>query len=157
MQIFTREWFKSKFLHDEIDEFSSQFFTFSYYIFLQMMRINASHCLSMYRLCLLSISKYYSSVFHYLYSNSSDYFQKLCNMVIELLLEESNIQPVSTPVTVCGDIHGQVMIRFWCFMQSKNFIIFNFFHCVVLRSRRIIQNWWSSSQYKLYLYGRFCW
>lgn len=33
--------------------------------------------------------------------------KKLCNMVIDLLLEESNIQPVSTPVTVCGDIHGQ--------------------------------------------------
>lgn len=30
-------------------------------------------------------------------------------MVCDLLLEESNIQPVSTPVTVCGDIHGQVM------------------------------------------------
>ena len=29
-------------------------------------------------------------------------------MVCELLLEESNVQPVSTPVTVCGDIHGQV-------------------------------------------------
>lgn len=29
-------------------------------------------------------------------------------MVCDLLLEESNIQPVSTPVTVCGDIHGQV-------------------------------------------------
>ncbi|XP_024947235.1 serine/threonine-protein phosphatase 6 catalytic subunit isoform X2 [Cephus cinctus] len=28
-------------------------------------------------------------------------------MVCDLLLEESNIQPVSTPVTVCGDIHGQ--------------------------------------------------
>ena len=25
----------------------------------------------------------------------------------ELLLEESNVQPVASPVTVCGDIHGQ--------------------------------------------------
>ncbi|XP_023718846.1 serine/threonine-protein phosphatase 6 catalytic subunit [Cryptotermes secundus] len=33
--------------------------------------------------------------------------KKLCDMVCDLLLEESNIQPVSTPVTVCGDIHGQ--------------------------------------------------
>ena len=35
-------------------------------------------------------------------------FQQLCDYVSELLLEESNVQPVSTPVTVCGDIHGQV-------------------------------------------------
>ena len=33
--------------------------------------------------------------------------QKLCDLVCDLLLEESNVQPVSTPVTVCGDIHGQ--------------------------------------------------
>ncbi|XP_062574022.1 serine/threonine-protein phosphatase 6 catalytic subunit-like [Saccostrea cucullata] len=33
--------------------------------------------------------------------------KKLCDMVCELLLEESNVQPVSSPVTVCGDIHGQ--------------------------------------------------
>ncbi|KAK2156201.1 hypothetical protein LSH36_219g01058 [Paralvinella palmiformis] len=33
--------------------------------------------------------------------------KKLCEYVSELLLEESNVQPVSTPVTVCGDIHGQ--------------------------------------------------
>lgn len=33
--------------------------------------------------------------------------KQLCEMVKELLMEESNIQPVQTPVTVCGDIHGQ--------------------------------------------------
>jgi len=31
----------------------------------------------------------------------------LCEMVKEYLLEESNVQPVSSPVTICGDIHGQ--------------------------------------------------
>lgn len=25
----------------------------------------------------------------------------------EILAEESNVQPVRTPVTVCGDVHGQ--------------------------------------------------
>lgn len=34
--------------------------------------------------------------------------KKLCDIVSSILLEESNVQPVSTPVTVCGDIHGQV-------------------------------------------------
>jgi len=33
--------------------------------------------------------------------------KSLCEMVKELLIEESNVQPVSTPVTICGDIHGQ--------------------------------------------------
>ncbi|QPG74140.1 sporulation-induced protein [Brettanomyces nanus] len=31
----------------------------------------------------------------------------LCEKVKDLLMEESNIQPVKSPVTVCGDIHGQ--------------------------------------------------
>lgn len=35
--------------------------------------------------------------------------KQLCDIVKSLLLEESNIQPVSSPVTICGDIHGQ----FW--------------------------------------------
>ncbi|KAL0485890.1 serine/threonine-protein phosphatase [Acrasis kona] len=33
--------------------------------------------------------------------------KKLCNYVKDILIEESNVQPVSSAVTVCGDIHGQ--------------------------------------------------
>ena len=47
-------------------------------------------------------------------------FQKLCDYVSELLLEESNVQPVSTPVTVCGDIHGQVVILWNIFWLTRN-------------------------------------
>ena len=31
----------------------------------------------------------------------------VCEKAKEILLEESNVHPVSAPVTVCGDIHGQ--------------------------------------------------
>lgn len=31
----------------------------------------------------------------------------ICEKAKEIFLEESNVQPVSSPVTVCGDIHGQ--------------------------------------------------
>eukprot|EP01060_Flectonema_neradi_P038955 TRINITY_DN8355_c0_g1_i4.p1 TRINITY_DN8355_c0_g1~~TRINITY_DN8355_c0_g1_i4.p1 ORF type:complete len:305 (+),score=17.53 TRINITY_DN8355_c0_g1_i4:206-1120(+) len=33
--------------------------------------------------------------------------KKLCRHVCNILCEESNVQTVSTPVIVCGDIHGQ--------------------------------------------------
>ena len=31
----------------------------------------------------------------------------LCKKVKEILVEESNVQNISSPVVVCGDIHGQ--------------------------------------------------
>eukprot|EP00008_Paramoeba_atlantica_P003199 CAMPEP_0201493240 /NCGR_PEP_ID=MMETSP0151_2-20130828/36581_1 /ASSEMBLY_ACC=CAM_ASM_000257 /TAXON_ID=200890 /ORGANISM="Paramoeba atlantica, Strain 621/1 / CCAP 1560/9" /LENGTH=209 /DNA_ID=CAMNT_0047880487 /DNA_START=63 /DNA_END=689 /DNA_ORIENTATION=- len=31
----------------------------------------------------------------------------LCDIVVECLIEESNVQPVRSPVIICGDIHGQ--------------------------------------------------
>mmetsp|Transcript_21994 Transcript_21994/g.39008 ORF Transcript_21994/g.39008 Transcript_21994/m.39008 type:complete len:305 (-) Transcript_21994:389-1303(-) len=40
-------------------------------------------------------------------------YKALCGKVKEILIEESNIQPVNSPVTVCGDIHGQ----FWDVME----------------------------------------
>ena len=30
----------------------------------------------------------------------------LCEKIKEILVEESNVHPVSTPVIICGDIHG---------------------------------------------------
>ena len=38
---------------------------------------------------------------------TEDELRDLCELVKELLLEESNVQAVYSPVTVCGDIHGQ--------------------------------------------------
>lgn len=38
---------------------------------------------------------------------SENDLKRLCEYVKELMLEESNVQPVYAPVTVCGDIHGQ--------------------------------------------------
>ncbi|OJD10553.1 serine/threonine-protein phosphatase [Blastomyces percursus] len=38
---------------------------------------------------------------------SEHHMKQLCEIVKEFMMEESNIQPVSAPVTICGDIHGQ--------------------------------------------------
>lgn len=34
--------------------------------------------------------------------------QEICAKAIEILVQEANIQQVYTPVTICGDIHGQL-------------------------------------------------
>ena len=34
-------------------------------------------------------------------------FKNLCEYTQELMLEESTVHPVQSPVTICGDIHGQ--------------------------------------------------
>eukprot|EP01041_Mallomonas_annulata_P005172 gene5172-10343_t len=33
--------------------------------------------------------------------------KRLCTLVKGILMEEANVQPVKSPVTICGDIHGQ--------------------------------------------------
>ncbi|KRX06347.1 hypothetical protein PPERSA_04960 [Pseudocohnilembus persalinus] len=33
--------------------------------------------------------------------------KEICKLAIEIMSNESNLQPVATPVNVCGDIHGQ--------------------------------------------------
>ncbi|XP_026190852.1 serine/threonine-protein phosphatase PP2A-4 catalytic subunit-like [Cyclospora cayetanensis] len=69
----------------------------------------------------------------------------LCDKLKEILMEEGNVQPVQTPVTVVGDIHGQfhdLMQMFKCAgtCPSVNFLFlgdyvdrgFNSLECVTL-------------------------
>ncbi|EDQ92961.1 uncharacterized protein MONBRDRAFT_17180 [Monosiga brevicollis MX1] len=38
---------------------------------------------------------------------SEEQVVELCRKAREILVEEANVQPVQSPVTICGDIHGQ--------------------------------------------------
>ncbi|KAH7554241.1 hypothetical protein JRO89_XS12G0141100 [Xanthoceras sorbifolium] len=38
---------------------------------------------------------------------SEQQVKALCEKAKEILMDESNVQPVKSPVTICGDIHGQ--------------------------------------------------
>ncbi|CAF3830662.1 unnamed protein product [Rotaria magnacalcarata] len=34
-------------------------------------------------------------------------FKQLCTIISDIFFEESNVQPIFSPVTICGDLHGQ--------------------------------------------------
>jgi len=54
----------------------------------------------------MNVDEWYQHAKTCKYLPESD-LNRLCDLVSLLLIEECNIQPVSTPVTICGDIHGQ--------------------------------------------------
>lgn len=68
----------------------------------------------------------------------------LCNRVRDLLLEESNVRLVQSPVTVCGDIHGQFWDVLEIFRQGgevpKTSYIFmvSFSYCALKTKKRPI-------------------
>jgi serine/threonine-protein phosphatase 2A catalytic subunit len=37
---------------------------------------------------------------------AEDNIKALCEKAKEILVNEKNVKPVHTPVTICGDIHG---------------------------------------------------
>lgn len=47
--------------------------------------------------------------------------KRICKRLKEILIEESNLQNVAAPVTVCGDIHGQFYDLLKIFKEAGEF------------------------------------
>ena len=74
------------------------------------------------------------------------YLVILLMQVKEILVEESNVQPVNSPVTVCGDIHGQFHDLMKLFqtgghVPSTNYIFMVRFWIIEEHNYTQIQNW----------------
>jgi serine/threonine-protein phosphatase 4 catalytic subunit len=54
----------------------------------------------------LNVDKILANLMEYKLPSESE-IEELCSKVKEILAEESNIQKIKSPVTICGDIHGQ--------------------------------------------------
>ena len=78
--------------------------------------------------------------------------KSLCSRVRDLLLEESNVHLVQSPVTVCGDIHGQFWDVLEIFRQGGEVPGSSYIFMVSLLS--IILG--PTSETRLIALGRFC-
>lgn len=54
----------------------------------------------------MNIDKYLEDIKIFKYLHEKD-LKIICEKLKTILLEESNVHPVCSPVNVCGDIHGQ--------------------------------------------------
>lgn len=55
----------------------------------------------------------------------------LCERVKEILIEEPNVQHIQTPITICGDIHGQYHDLMELFRNGGDITITNYLFMVI--------------------------
>nr|VDD10483.1 unnamed protein product [Brassica rapa] len=60
---------------------------------------------------------------------SEQQVRALCEKAKEILMDESNVQPVKSPVTICGDIHGQ----FHDLAELFRFVSGSYLFCALLQ------------------------